>query len=66
MSSGVATPAGRLLELGLVLPEVVPPLAAYLPAVRNGDLIWTSGQLPMQDGALLAAGLLGAIRPSRE
>lgn len=52
-------PSERLRELGLELPAVVPPLAAYLPAVRNGDLIWTSGQLPMRDGALVAAGLVG-------
>src|ERR1700710_1262938 len=53
-------PSERLEELGLQLPAVVPPLAAYLPAVRNGDLVWTSGQLPMRDGALLASGLVGA------
>jgi enamine deaminase RidA (YjgF/YER057c/UK114 family) len=50
----------RLGELGLTLPEVVPPLAAYVPALRVGDLVWTSGQLPMVDGALAATGKVGA------
>jgi enamine deaminase RidA (YjgF/YER057c/UK114 family) len=50
----------RLGELGLTLPEVVPPLAAYVPALRVGDLVWTSGQLPMVDGSLAATGKVGA------
>jgi enamine deaminase RidA (YjgF/YER057c/UK114 family) len=50
----------RLAELGLTLPSVVAPLAAYVPAVRGGDLVWTSGQLPMVDGQLVAAGKVGA------
>jgi enamine deaminase RidA (YjgF/YER057c/UK114 family) len=50
----------RLGELGLALPEVVPPLAAYVPALRVGDLVWTSGQLPMVDGTLAATGKVGA------
>jgi enamine deaminase RidA (YjgF/YER057c/UK114 family) len=50
----------RLAELGLTLPEVVPPLAAYVPALRVGDLVWTSGQLPMVDGKLAATGKVGA------
>jgi enamine deaminase RidA (YjgF/YER057c/UK114 family) len=50
----------RLAELGLTLPEVVAPLAAYVPAVRSGSLVWSSGQLPMADGQLLASGLVGA------
>jgi enamine deaminase RidA (YjgF/YER057c/UK114 family) len=50
----------RLAELGLTLPEVVAPLAAYVPAVRSGALVWSSGQLPMADGQLLASGLVGA------
>jgi enamine deaminase RidA (YjgF/YER057c/UK114 family) len=50
----------RLGELGLTLPEVVPPLAAYVPALRVGDLVWTSGQLPMVDGKLAATGKVGA------
>jgi enamine deaminase RidA (YjgF/YER057c/UK114 family) len=55
----MATPEQRLAELGLALPPVVPPVAAYLPAVRSGSLVWTSGQLPMVDGALHASGLVG-------
>ncbi|HEY5835936.1 RidA family protein [Streptomyces sp.] len=54
------TVAARLAELGLVLPEVVPPLAAYQPAVRSGRYVYTSGQLPMADGKLLASGKVGA------
>jgi enamine deaminase RidA (YjgF/YER057c/UK114 family) len=49
----------RLNALGLRLPEAVPPLAAYVPAVRDGDLVWTSGQLPMVDGKLAVTGLVG-------
>ncbi len=50
----------RLTELGLQVPDVAPPLAAYVPAVRDGDLVWTSGQLPMVGGALVATGKVGA------
>ncbi|MER5645134.1 RidA family protein [Streptosporangium sp. NPDC002524] len=50
----------RLAELGLTLPEVVPPLAAYVPAVRSGDHVYTSGQLPIVDGKLVTAGKVGA------
>jgi enamine deaminase RidA (YjgF/YER057c/UK114 family) len=49
-----------LAELGLTLPDVVPPLAAYVPAVRTGDLVFTAGQIPRRDGALLATGKVGA------
>lgn len=51
--------AARLAELGLVLPPVAPPVGAYVPAVRFGDLIWTSGQLPVVDGTLAATGKVG-------
>jgi enamine deaminase RidA (YjgF/YER057c/UK114 family) len=55
----------RLAELGLQLPHVVAPLAAYVPAVRHGDLVMTSGQLPMRDGALTAVGLVGRdVKPA--
>jgi len=54
------TPEQRLAELGLTLPEVVAPLAAYLPTVRTGDLVYTSGQVPMVDGKLPVTGKLGA------
>lgn len=50
----------RLSELGLTVPEVVPPVAAYVPVVRDGDLVFTSGQLPMVAGALAATGKVGA------
>jgi enamine deaminase RidA (YjgF/YER057c/UK114 family) len=50
----------RLSELGLTVPEVVPPVAAYVPVVRDGDLVFTSGQLPMADGSLAATGKVGA------
>lgn len=49
----------RLAELGVELPEVVPPLAAYVPAVVNGNLVFTSGQLPMTAGKLPATGKVG-------
>lgn len=52
--------SGRLAELGLTLPDVVPPVAAYVPAVRNGSLVWTSGQLPMVGGQLTGTGLVGS------
>lgn len=50
----------RLAELGIELPAVVAPLASYLPAVRTGNYVYTSGQLPMVDGALPATGKVGA------
>ncbi|MFJ8794910.1 RidA family protein [Streptomyces sp. NPDC102462] len=50
----------RLTELGLTLPEVVPPLAAYQPAVRTGAYVYTSGQLPMVEGKLPVTGKVGA------
>ncbi|MBY6678468.1 RidA family protein [Rhodococcus sp. BP-332] len=50
----------KLGELGLTLPPVVPPVASYVPAVRSGDHVFTSGQLPMVDGALTATGKVGA------
>lgn len=50
----------RLAELGVALPSVTPPVAAYLPAVRTGSHVYVSGQLPMADGALLAVGKVGA------
>ncbi|BCO97623.1 RidA family protein [Mycobacterium intracellulare] len=50
----------RLAELDLALPEVVAPLASYVPAVRTGDLVYTAGQLPMRGGKLAGTGKLGA------
>lgn len=49
----------RLAELGLTLPEVAAPLAAYVPAVRSGQHVFTAGQLPLVDGELLARGKVG-------
>ena len=53
------TALARLTELGLVLPAVVPPVAAYVPAVRTGNLVYTSGQLPMVAGAMALTGKVG-------
>ncbi|WP_424213017.1 RidA family protein [Streptomyces sp. BI20] len=50
----------RIAELGLTLPEVVPPLATYQPAVRSGAYVYTAGQLPMVKGALPLTGKVGA------
>jgi enamine deaminase RidA (YjgF/YER057c/UK114 family) len=56
----VTDPEQRLAELGVTLPGVVPPAAAYVPAVRSGGQVWTAGQLPMVDGSLPATGKVGA------
>lgn len=50
----------RLNKLGIELPDVAKPLASYVPAVRSGNLVYTSGQLPMQAGKLAATGKIGA------
>lgn len=50
----------RLAELGLTLPVAVKPVAAYIPAVVTGNLVFTSGQLPMVNGELPATGKVGA------
>lgn len=50
----------RLAELGITLPEVTTPVAAYVPAIVSGNLVFTSGQLPFVDGQLPEAGKLGA------
>jgi len=55
----MATPEEKLAELGLTVPEVAAPLAAYVPAVRSGDLVFTAGQLPARDGEMIATGKLG-------
>lgn len=54
------TPEERLADLGVTLPDVTPPVAAYVPTVRSGDLVWTSGQLPFVAGELPATGKVGA------
>ncbi len=49
----------RLIELGSPLPEVAKPVAAYVPSVVSGNLVFTSGQLPFKDGSLIATGKVG-------
>lgn len=56
----MATASQRLRELGITLPEVAAPVAAYVPTVRVGNQVWTSGQLPFVDGQLPATGKVGA------
>ena len=56
----MATATERLAALRIAVPEVVPPVAAYVPAVVTGRYVYTSGQLPMRDGAMLAEGLVGS------
>ena len=52
--------SARLGQLGIALPELVAPLASYVPAVRTGNLVYTSGQLPITDGKLAGSGKVGA------
>ncbi len=52
--------SARLTELGVELPDVVAPVAAYVPAVRTGNLVYTAGQLPMTAGKLAVTGKVGA------
>ena len=56
----MSAPQERLQALGLKLPEVAAPVAAYVPAVRTGSYVYTSGQLPLTDGELPAIGKVGA------
>ncbi len=58
--AGMSALEERLAELGLTLPEVVAPLAAYQPAVVSGVHVYTSGQLPMVEGKLAVTGKVGA------
>lgn len=60
MTAADQSPEGRLAALGLTLPAVTAPLAAYVPAVRSGNLVYTAGQVPVVEGQLLAAGKVGA------
>ena len=55
----MSTPEERLGELGLSVPEVAKPVAAYIPALRSGNHVYTSGQLPMRDGQLMLTGKVG-------
>jgi len=54
------TPEERLAALGLVVPDVVIPVAAYVPAVRTGSYVYTAGQLPVRDGELMRTGKVGS------
>ncbi len=56
----MSSPEERLKELGLRLPEVAKPVAAYVPAVRTGNHVYTAGQLPFVDGQLPKTGKVGA------
>jgi enamine deaminase RidA (YjgF/YER057c/UK114 family) len=53
------TPEEKLRALGLELPPAPKPVGAYVPAVRTGNLVFVSGQLPMKDGELIAKGRVG-------
>lgn len=55
----MASASARIDELGLELPPVAAPVAAYVPAVRVGDLVYSSGQLPTRNGQLVAVGKVG-------
>ena len=59
MSATGSTPEERLASLGLGVPEVAKPVAAYIPALRTGSYVFTSGQLPMRDGQLITTGKVG-------
>lgn len=54
------TASARLAELGITLPPVAAPVASYVPAIRVGNQVWTSGQLPFVDGTLSLTGKVGA------
>lgn len=54
-------PQARLQSLGLTLPPVPRPAGSYLPATRTGNLLYTAGQLPLQDGQLTATGRVGEV-----
>ncbi|AJK67861.1 RidA family protein [Corynebacterium marinum] len=56
----MTTVSERLAELQITLPAVAAPVAAYVPAIRTGNQVWTSGQLPFVDGQLPAIGKVGA------
>ncbi|AHW62998.1 Putative endoribonuclease L-PSP [Corynebacterium glyciniphilum AJ 3170] len=67
MAGDTGKVSARLTELAITLPPVAAPVAAYVPAVQAGDLVFTSGQLPFTDGALPATGAVGegaAVTPA--
>jgi enamine deaminase RidA (YjgF/YER057c/UK114 family) len=55
----MSAPEERLASMGLEVPEIAKPVAAYVPAVRSGNHVFTSGQLPMRSGELIATGKVG-------
>jgi enamine deaminase RidA (YjgF/YER057c/UK114 family) len=59
VNAAVTTPEERLAALGLAVPEVAKPAGAYVPAVRTGNHVYTSGQLPMREGQLVTTGKVG-------
>jgi len=59
MNPPMSTPEERLADLGLSVPDVAKPVAAYVPALRSGNHVFTSGQLPMRDGQLMLTGKVG-------
>lgn len=59
-NQGTSRIEARLAELGMTLPPVTPPVAAYVPAIVSGNHVYTSGQLPMIGGKLTATGKVGA------
>lgn len=56
----MASTSQRMAELGITIPTVAAPVAAYIPAIRTGNQVWTSGQLPFVDGQLPETGKVGA------
>jgi enamine deaminase RidA (YjgF/YER057c/UK114 family) len=62
----MSAPEDRIRELGLEIPDVVAPLASYVPAARTGSYVYTAGQLPIVKGELAATGKVGQeIDPER-
>ncbi len=55
----MSSPEQRLADLGLSVPDVAKPVAAYVPSVRTGNYVLTAGQLPLRDGQLLYTGKVG-------
>ncbi|MPZ95371.1 MAG: RidA family protein [Propionibacteriales bacterium] len=53
------SPEENLARLGLEVPSVAKPVASYVPAVRTGNYVFTSGQVPIRDGQLITAGKVG-------
>ncbi|MFI7639120.1 RidA family protein [Nonomuraea sp. NPDC049400] len=60
------TPEQKIADLGLTLPEVPAPAGAYVPAMRTGNLVYTSGQVPFVDGKLQKTGKVGADLTTEE